>query len=66
MNGDLSNTCFTYTLLISYMLLNPFSSFILSFDDPNAFSLIQQAPGPDFRKEGKFLVEIDNSITLVA
>ena len=31
----------------------------------NAFSQIQQAPGPYFRKEGKSLIEFDNSKTLV-
>ena len=55
-----------YTLLISCMLFNSFISFTLSFYDPNAFSQIHQAPGPDFRKVGKSLIEFDNSKNLVA
>ena len=66
MKGNLSNKCFLYTLLISYMILNPFSSFRLSFADPNASSQIQQSPGHVFRKVGKSLIEYDKSKTLVA
>ena len=55
--------------LISYinMLIYPFkmavqffktASKFPNFDDSNAYSPIQQAPGPDFRKVGKSLTAL--------
>ena len=61
MKGKKSSKCFT--LLISFMLFNPFKMAVFqtasnfpNFNDPIAFSLIQQVPGPDFRKVGKSLL----------
>ena len=62
MKDNQSNTCFTR--LIFHMLFNPFKMAIQffktasnfpNFDDPNVFSEIQQAFGPDFRTVGKSL-----------
>ena len=54
--------CYSFTLLISYTVFNPFKmasiffrQIIPNFDGPNVFSQIQQAPGPNFRKVGKSL-----------
>ena len=60
--GQLKNKCFT--LLICNMPFIPFKwlSFFLDciiffqFWRSKCFSLIQQAPGPDFRKVGKYLL----------
>ena len=57
--------CYSFTLLISYMVYNPFKMVVHFFhtasnfpnsDGPNAFfPQIQQAPGRNFRKAGKAL-----------
>ena len=58
--------CYSFTLLISYMVFNPFEMAAQLFLDFIKFSQfwwskcfflsqIQQAPGPDFRKVGKSL-----------
>ena len=44
--------CYSFTLLVSNMIYNP--GFPNSYG-LNAFSQIQQAPGPNFRKVGKSL-----------
>ena len=58
--GQSSNKCITVTLLISYVLKSiknggPVLKFP-KFDVSNAFSQIQEAPGPNFRKVGKSLL----------
>ena len=45
-------------LLISIYFNGGSVSSIPNFDDPNAFSQVQQAPGPYFRMVGKSLVVI--------
>ena len=66
--------CYSSTLLISFMLFNPFQMAVQffktvsnfpKFGGPNNFSKIQQAPGPDFRQVGKSLIEYYHSVLLV-
>ena len=53
--------CYSFTLLISYMVLNPFKMAVQfysfpNFDGPNAFfSPNSIGPQPDFREVGKSL-----------
>ena len=56
--------CYSFTLIISYMVFNPFKRWSSS-SFPNSivqmlFFQIQQAPGPDFRK-----VHVGNSLQCV-
>ena len=57
--------CHSFTLLISYMVFNPFEMtvqfYFSEFDGLNAFSQIQQASGPDFRKVGISLILLASS-----
>ena len=60
----MKGSCYTFTLLISYMVFNPFKIAVQFFKTASnfpilmaqmIFSQIQQVPGPDSRKVGKSL-----------